>query len=321
MNDIQKEISPGVTQTSAFQAFWSTRLHDLRRDKWLLLMLTPGLLIFLVFHYGPMFGLVIAFENYRPYLGFFHSPWVGLANFQRFLQDQEFFILLRNTLLFGLYHILFVFTLPIIVALMLNEMRTVWLKRTVQTLIYIPHFLSWVVVTALTITFFSSGGVVNNLFNSLWGFKANFLANPSTFRPEIIIQQLWKETGWGTILYLAALSGVDMQLYEAAEIDGANHWNQLWHITLPSIRGTIVVLLILGMGNFLNTGYEQILLNITPLTQRVGDVYDTYVYNAGIVTGQLSYTTAVGLFKSIASLVLITASNQIAKRMGEDGIY
>lgn len=293
----------------------------MRRDKWLLLMVMPGLIIFLLFHYGPMFGLIIAFENYRPYLGFFHSPWVGLANFQRFFHDVEFFILLRNTLLLGLYHILFVFPLPIIVALMLNEMRTMWVKRTVQTLIYIPHFLSWVVVTALTITFFSSGGVVNNLMNSMWGFKFNFLTNPSTFRAEIILQQLWKETGWGTILYLAALAGVDQQLYEAAEIDGASRWDRLWHITLPSIRGTIVVLLILGMGNFLNTGYEQILLNITPLTQKVGDVYDTYVYNAGIVTGQLSYTTAVGLFKSVASLILVSLSNHIAKRMGEEGIY
>jgi putative aldouronate transport system permease protein len=321
LKDIQYELPSAVEKGSGGCSFWAAKLHDMRRDRWLLLMLAPGLCIFLLFHYGPMFGLVIAFENYRPYLGFFHSPWVNFSNFIRFFHATEFFTLLRNTLLFGWYHILFVFTFPIVVALMLNEMRTVWLKRSIQTLIYIPHFLSWVVVTALTVTFFSNGGIVNNLLQPLFGFKINFLANSSTFRAEIIIQQLWKETGWGTILYLAALAGVDAQLYEAAEIDGANRWKRLWHITLPSIRGTIVVLLILGIGSFLNTGYEQILLNVTPLTQNVGDVYDTYVYNAGIVTGQLSYTTAVGLFKSVASLILITVSNRIAKRMGEDGIY
>ena len=281
-------------------------------------MMLPGILVFILFKYVPMFGLIAAFQDYKPYLGFFRSGWVGLENFKTFFNDPSFFLLLRNTVTFGLLKMIFVFPLPIIVALMLNEVTCNWYKRLMQTFIYIPHFISWVVVASLTITFFASeNGVINNVM----GAHTNFLANPATFRPEIILQQIWKETGWGTIIYLAALTGVDPQLYEAAEIDGANRWEKLWHVTLPGIRGTIAILFILGMGGFLNMGFEQFLLMLNPLTRNVGDIYDTYVYEQGINNGMLSYSTAVGLFKSIASLILIVISNKVVKGLGEEGLY
>lgn len=322
MPTLTKSSPPGKSDRQKSTGFWFGTIRKARRDKWMILMILPSLIVFLLFRYGPMFGLITAFENYRSYLGFFGSQWVGLKYFIQFFEDDSFFQLLRNTVILGVYHICFVFTLPIVIAILLNEITCQWFKRTAQTLIYIPHFLSWVVVTALTITFFASDGVMNKLLLSFFGTgPVNFLTNPSTFRAEIILQQLWKETGWGTILYLAALAGVDVQLYEAAEIDGVNRWQRIWHITIPSIKGTIVVLLILGIGGFLNTGFEQILLNINSLTQGVGDVYDTYVYRIGITSGQISYTTAVGLFKSVASLILIFLSNHITKKLGEEGIY
>lgn len=323
----EAEITTKVNQSNSAQILHQNRSlgaklsRKLKKDKFMIIMMLPSLIIFLIFKYGPMFGLIAAFENYHSYSGFIGSEWVGLKNFKRFFTDTSFLQLLRNTLLFGVYHIIFVFPLPIIIALLLNEIKVKWYKATVQTLIYIPHFLSWVVVTALTVTFFSNAGIVNAYLQEWFGFKTNFLTNPAAFRAEIIIQQIWKETGWGTIIYLAALAGVDVQLYEAAQIDGANRWQQMLHVTFPAIRGTVVVLLILAMGSFLNTGFEQILLNINSLTQDVGEVYDTYIYRMGITTGQLSYTTAVGLFKSVASLILICLSNFIVKCLGEEGIY
>ena len=278
----------------------------------------PGILIFILFKYVPMFGLIAAFQDYKSYLGFFHSRWVGWENFKTFFNDASFFQLLGNTLIFGVYKMIFVFPLPIIVALMLNEVRANWYKRLMQTFLYIPHFISWVVVASLTVTFFASE---DGVINSMMGTHVNFLANPATFRPEIILQQIWKETGWGTIIYLAALTGIDPQLYEAAEIDGAGRWKKIWHVTLPGIRGTVAILFILGMGSFLNMGFEQFLLMLNPLNRSVGDIYDTYVYEMGINQGKLSYTTAVGLFKSVASLILVAISNRVVKGLGEEGLY
>lgn len=306
-------ISPPAV-TAVKQSAWKR----IKRDKWMLGMMLPGFLIFILFKYVPMFGLVAAFQDYKSYLGFFHSHWVGLKHFYTFFHDPSFFQLLGNTLLFGVYKMLFVFPLPIIVALMLNEVRANWYKRLMQTFLYIPHFISWVVVASLTVTFFASeNGVVNNLM----GTHFNFLSNPATFRPEIILQQIWKETGWGTIIYLAALTGIDPQLYEAAEIDGAGRWKKIWHVTLPGIRGTVAILFILGMGSFLNMGFEQFLLMLNPLNRSVGDIYDTYVYEMGINQGKLSYTTAVGLFKSVSSLILVAISNRVVKGLGEEGLY
>ena len=285
-------------------------------------MLLPGILYFIIFKYAPMFGLVMAFQNYQPYLGFFKSEWVGLEHFRRFFSDPSFWMLLKNTLILGLYNIFFYFPLPIVLSLMLNELSSVLYKRVVQTLVYIPHFISWVVVAALTYTFFTTeGGIVNELLVYLGHDKINPMLSLASFRPMIMLQVVWKETGWGTIIFLAAIAGVDPELYTAAEVDGAGRWRKLWHITLPSIRSTIVILLILRLGTFLDTGFEQLMLMVNSMNREVGEVFDTYVYQMGIVGGQFSYTAAVGLFKSVAAFILIVASNSIAKKFGEEGIY
>lgn len=293
-------------------------LHHLYKDRHMVIMMLPGIIIFILFKYWPMFGLIAGFENYKPYLGFFHSPWVGWANFHRFFTESAFWELLRNTLILGVYHLVFNFPIPIVLALLLNELPFTGYKRVTQTLIYLPHFLSMVVVASLTTIFFATQ---DGIINQMMGTSINFLANPHTFRAEIILQGIWKEAGWGTIIYLAALTGVDPQLYEAAEMDGANRWQQMWHVTLPAIRGTIVILLILHMGAFLNSGFQQILLMENPLNQSVADVYDTFTYTIGITNGQLSYSTAVGMFKSVVSLILVLTTNKLAKLIGEQGLF
>ncbi len=298
---------------------------DFRRiakKRWLYAMLIPGLLYFLVFKYLPMWGLLIGFQDYSPFLGFFRSQWVGLANFQKFFSNGDFVLLLRNTLYLALLNIVIYFPLPIIVALLLNEVRKDRFKKIIQTLVYIPHFFSWVIIVGLTFIFLNvDDGLINNIIKSTGGEPISFLLNPALFRPLITLQVIWKECGWGTIIFLAALSSVDVSLYEAAVVDGASRWKQLWHITLPAIRSTIIILLILRLGAFLDTGFEQLILMVTPLTREVGEVFDTYVYTNGIQQGNFSYTTAVGLFKSVIGLILIFASNKLATKFGEEGIF
>ncbi|MGN7352069.1 ABC transporter permease [Paenibacillus sp. 2003] len=285
-------------------------------------MLFPGLLYFLLFKYWPMYGVLIAFKDYQPFLGFLDSPFVGLKHFERFFNDPNFVVLFRNTLVLAFLNILFFFPLPIIIALMLNELRHHVFKRTIQTLVYIPHFMSWVVVVGIAYIFLTTeGGIVNDLLAYFGREKINFLASNEWFRTIVTAEVIWKETGWGTIIFLAALSGVDPQLYEAARMDGANRLRQLWHITLPAIRSTIIILLILRLGNFLDTGFEQIFLMLNAMNREVGEVFDTYVYSVGISQGQYSFSTAVGLFKSFIGLILVVVANHLAKRFGEEGIY
>ncbi|MGO4109894.1 ABC transporter permease [Paenibacillus sp. YAF4_2] len=297
-------------------------LGRLKRDKWLYLLLTPGLLYFIIFKYVPMWGVMLAFKNYQPFLGFWKSDWVGLDHFHVFFTNPEFFMLLRNTLILSLYNLVFYFPAPIILALLLNEIRLAFFKRIVQTLIYIPHFISLVIVASLTYVFLTTeGGLVNEMLQKYFGSKVDFLSSPEWFRPMIIMQTIWKETGFGTIIFLAALAGVDVEQYEAAITDGANRWRQLWHITLPSIRSTIIILLILRMGDVLDNGFEQIFLMLNPLNRDVAEVFDTYVYMMGITQGAFSYSTAVGLFKAVIGVVLVLGANWLAKRFGQSGIY
>ncbi|MDB5083330.1 MAG: sugar transporter permease [Bacilli bacterium] len=299
-----------------------TIFTKLKRDKWLYLLLFPGALYFLVFKYVPMWGILIAFQDYQPYLGFFGSHWVGVDNFKNFFMNPDFFRLLKNTLILSAYNIFFFFPAPIILALLLNEVRKAVFKKTVQTLIYVPHFMSMVIVASITYVFFTTeGGIVSELVSHLFGRQIDFLTSLTWFRPLIVMQTIWKETGWGTILFLAALAGVDAQLYEAAIVDGAGRWRQLWNITLPSIRSTIVILLILRMGASLDNGFEQIFLMTNALNRQVADVFDTYVYSVGITQGSFSYSTAVGLFKAIVGVVLIFGSNFLARKSGESGIF
>ncbi|QYR20219.1 sugar ABC transporter permease [Paenibacillus sp. sptzw28] len=299
-----------------------TLLSRMLRDRHLMLLLIPGVVYFIVFKYVPMWGVLLAFKNYSPYTGFLQSEWVGLEHFKRFFGDPAFLRLVRNTLLLGLYDMIFFFPAPIILALLLNEVRVGFYKRFIQTLVYIPHFISMVIVASISYLLLTTeGGVINELMLRLFGQKIAFLTDESWFRPLIITQSVWKEMGWGTIIFLAALAGVDQEQYEAAFVDGANRFRQLWHITLPAISGTIIVLLILRMGNFLDRGFEQVLLMTNALNRPVAEVFDTYVYTVGILQAQFSYSSAVGLFKAIIGIILVFSSNYLAKRSGHSGIF
>lgn len=297
-------------------------LSRLNHYKWLLLMLTPGLIYFALFKYLPMYGVTIAFQDFLPFLGFTGSPWVGLKHFEALFTGPDFPRIMGNTLILAVLHILIVFPAPIIVALLLNELRKEWLKRAIQSSIYIPHFLSWTIVASLTFLLFGlDPGPITRFVAGVFGLNIDFLADPNWFRPLIILQSLWKGTGWGTILYLAALTGVDPNLYKAARIDGAGRWRQMWHVTLPAIRSTVVVLAILMTGNLLDTGFEQIYLMTNSLNRSVADVFDTYVYIMGITNGAYSYSTAVGLFKAVIGIILIFGANWLARKFGQSGLF
>ncbi|WP_083378615.1 ABC transporter permease [Enterococcus timonensis] len=288
----------------------------------LYLMILPGLLYFIVFKYIPMGGLVIAFQDYQPFLGIMGSPMVGMKHFIRLFGDPVFIQLIRNTLvIFGL-NIVFSFPFPIILALMLNEIRSVKFKKAVQTIIYLPHFMSWVIVVSIFYVLLTTeGGVINNIIEQLGGTRISFLTSTTWLRPMYIFQQIWKGAGWGTIVYLAAITNVDEQLYEAAEMDGAGKLAKMWHVTLPCIRPTIVTLFILKIGDILELGFEQMFLLMNSLNREVAQIFDTFVYTSGIQNGQLSYSTAVGLFKGLVGLVLVVMANKLAKKVGEDGVY
>jgi putative aldouronate transport system permease protein len=245
-----------------------------------------------------------------------------LDHFERFFGDSDFWMLFRNTLMLALYNIVFFFPLPIILALLLNELRLEAFKRTVQTIIYLPHFISWVVVIGICYTFFTTqDGIVPHLMASAGMKPVDVLQSSAWFRTMVTSQVIWKEAGWGTIIFLAAISGVDPQQYEAAKIDGAGRIRRMWHVTLPAIRSTIIILLILRLGSFLDTGFEQIFLMLNSLNREVGEVFDTYVYTVAIQQGNYSYSTAVGLFKSVIGAILVIAANYGARKAGEDGIF
>ncbi|MDF2959678.1 MAG: YteP5 [Paenibacillus sp.] len=315
VNDAQAKAKAKVKHRSPL-------LKDLFRDRWMYFMLLPGVLYFFIFKYIPMYGLIMAFQDYKPHIGLMNSPFVGLKHFTRFFSEPQFLGLFRNTALLAVYNLAFFFPLPIVLALMMNEVRRERFKRFVQTLVYVPHFVSWVVVVGVFYMLLTTeGGVINELLFALTGEKIAFLLEPEWFRTMIVTQSIWKEVGWGTIIFLAALSGVDLQLYEAARMDGANRWRQLWHITLPAIRSTIVILLILRLGSFLDSGFEHIFLMLAPTNREVGEVFDTYVYVKGLTQSQFSYSAAVGLFKSVVGLILVMGANWLAKKFGEEGVY
>ncbi|MEK3724409.1 ABC transporter permease [Paenibacillus sp. FSL H8-0034] len=291
-------------------------------NRWMYAMMAPGILFFVVFKYVPMWGVVISFQDYQPFLGISGSEWVGLKHFERLFSSPDFWLLFKNTLMLFVWDMTFAFSIPILLALMLNELRSLLFKRAVQTLIYIPHFMSWVIVVSLTyIMLTTEGGIVNELLVKWGGTPVNFMLSQGWFRPVYTIQTIWKEAGWGTIIYLAALAGVDQQLYEAARMDGASRWQQMWHVTLPGIRSTIVVLLILKVGDMLDLSFDHVFLMVNSMNREVADVFDTFVYLTGISQGQFSYSTAIGLFKSAVGLVMVVAANRLAKMLGEEGIY
>ncbi|MDE5599014.1 MAG: ABC transporter permease subunit [Lachnospiraceae bacterium] len=293
------------------------------QHRWLYFMLIPGALYFILFRYIPMGGLIIAFKEYSPFKGMWGSPWVGFNQFIKFFTANDFSRLLTNTLGISLLQLVLYFPAPIILSLFLNEVRHSGYKRVVQTLVYIPHFVSWVIVASLTYQLFNvSDGVFNVIYKAISGGQTfDILSKPSAFWGLIVGQDIWRETGYGTIVFLAALAGVDQELYEAARVDGAGRWRLMWHITLPAIRGTIIMMLILRVGGIMNTGYEQIFLMRNDLNLAKAEVFDTYIFTKGIKSGQYSFTAAAGMFKSVVGMVLVLLSDRIAKLFGESGLY
>ncbi|AEI46306.1 ABC transporter permease [Paenibacillus mucilaginosus] len=292
------------------------------KNRAIYLMILPGLLFFLIFKYVPMWGLIIAFQDYKPYLGITGSPFVGFEHFERLFSDDMFFTILRNTLLLFGMNLLFYFPVPIILALMLNEVRHAMFKKWVQTLVYVPHFMSWVIIVSITFVMLSMDrGLINEILVMMGFEKINFLLSNEWFRPMYILQVIWREAGWGTIIYLAAMAAIDPGLYEAARMDGAGRFRQIWHITLPSVRSVIMTLLILKIGDVLELGFEHIYLLLNSMNREVAEIFDTYVYTAGLKQGQYSFSTAIGFFKSVVGLMLVMAANWLAKKAGEDGIY
>ena len=300
-------------------------LRAIRKNYFYYLMALPGFVYFLIFHYIPMFGIIIAFKDVTPFSSvndILTGPWVGFAHFEEFFHSYFFWNVLENTLIISGLKLLVGFPAPIILALLINEVRHVFLKRTVQTISYVPHFLSMVIVAGLVISLTSpEGGLINQAVVLFGGRPHPFLGDPKYFRWILVATSLWQDIGWGSILYLAAMVNIDPQLYEAAMIDGANKWQQIWAVTLPGIRLVIVILLIFAIGGILNAGFEQVLLLYSPAVYSVGDIIDTFVYRRGLLEMQYSFATAVGLFKSVFAMFLLLGANWIAHRLGEEGIW
>jgi putative aldouronate transport system permease protein len=286
------------------------------------LLVIPGFLFFTVFKIVPIWGLLLAFKDYSPIDGFAASPWVGLKHFNEMFADEHFYIMLRNTLLINVFGLVFFFPLPILLAIMLNEVRHEIFKRVNQSLIYMPHFLSWVVIASLTFFMLSVDvGLINKITRAVGIEPYSFLNDSKLFWGMVTVQSIWKDAGWGTIIFLAAIAGVNPERYEAAVVDGAGRFKQIWHVTLPAIRPTIVILLILRLGHITDVNFEQVLLMMNPLVRNVADVFDTYVYNNGILRGMYSVGVTVGFFKGLVGLALVMASNYIVKKLGHEGIY
>lgn len=293
---------------------------------WMLhLMVLPGLIYFLVFKYGPMYGLIIAFKNYKGAVGgvkaIFGSDWVGLRHFKTFLTSTQFPRLMRNTIVLSLLRLAICFPAPIILAILLNEVRIRWYKKTVQTITYMPYFLSWVVVSGLLKILVGTEGPLNALLGHFGIEPIYFMASTKYFRTLLIISEIWKTVGYGTIVYLAAISSVDVELYEAAQLDGAGKLKQILHVTLPAISEIIAIMLILQVGRIMGDNFEQIYTMYSEAVYEVADVFDTYIYRTGIIGSNFSYTTAVSLFKSLISLALILLTNKATKKLGSSGLF
>lgn len=288
------------------------------RKFWLLyVMILPGIAYYIVFKYVPLSGSIIAFQDYQILNGILKSPWVWWDNFKFIFSYQDFYQVLRNTAIIASYQLMFSFPAPIILALLFNEVRLMLAKRTLQSMFYLPHFLSWVIVGGIVFEVLASQGVVNIIRGWMGYEPILYMQQEKFFRGIVILSGIWKEVGWGTIVYLAAISAINPNLYEAAVMDGANRWKQTLYITLPSMFPTILVLFLLNIGNFLELGFDQIYNLLTPMTYSVGDIIETYVYRAGVLQGQYSMTTAIGLFQSVIGFALLWIFNRLARKTGQ----
>ncbi|WP_246941795.1 ABC transporter permease [Bacillus pinisoli] len=297
------------------------KLGQLNKHKMLYLISIPGILYFIIFKYVPLMGSVIAFKDYNIFAGIWDSPWVGFKHFEALFVNPDSIRVLKNTLLLSFYDIL-VFPAPLLLALLLNELRLVIYKRLIQTIVYMPHFLSWVIISGLFIGILSpTTGFVNHFIEWLGHEPIYFMGSEEFIRPILVFTYLWQSVGWGTIIYMAALAGINPELYEAAKVDGANRFHQMIHVTVPAILPTFSILFLLHIGHFLDFGFERVYVFLNPLNQANGDILDTYIYEVGLQNAQYSFTTAIGIFKSIVGLVLLVFANFMSKKISGNSLY
>lgn len=318
MTKLQKRKDPVVPNLSTRNDF----LRRLVAQRYLFLLMLPGIIYFIVFKYTPMYGTIIAFKDFNPRVGILESPWAGLKYFKQFFDSPFCWRLIRNTLLLSLYDLIFNFPVPIIFALLLNEVRCKRYKKAVQTISYLPHFISVVIVVGLMKTMFSpNGGVVNSLLSMFGVDPINFFSEKGWFRTLYVGSGIWQSFGWGSIIYLASMAGIDPGLYEAARLDGAGRFRCMWNITLPAIRPTITILFIMRLGKLLSVGFEKAILMYSPATYEVSDLISTYVYRYGILKANYSFGAAVDLMNSVVALILIFVANKICQKVSDTSLW
>lgn len=309
-------------QSTRFIGKWNRSLRYLHNKKYLYLLLVPCVLYFIIFYYVPMYGLIIAFKDFKFSKGIIGSPWCGLENFQYLFSTSDFYRILWNSLSLSVLKLLLCFPVPIVLSLMLNEISLLKCKRVLQTVIYLPYFISWVVIGGILVNLLSpSWGLVNNILKQFGMSPVFFMGSDRYFKGIVLISHIWKQAGWDTIIYLAAITAISPDLYEAATIDGASKLRRVWHITLPGIRSTIIILLLLSVGNLLNNGFEQIYVLQNGSNLAVSEVFETYTYKMGMINGRFSFATSIGLFSSVVGFTLLALANLGAKAMGEDGLF
>ncbi|MDC7242100.1 MAG: ABC transporter permease subunit [Spirochaetales bacterium] len=286
----------------------------------LLIMVLPGVIWLIMFRFIPLAGSLIAFQDYQILRGFWESPWVGLKHFRYLFQYPDFYKIFRNTLVLGVYTLVFTFPLPILIALMMNEFRNKQYKGFIQTAIYIPYFFSWVIIAGFAEELLGLNGMINRMVKATGNDPVIFLQYSQYFRTIVTSATIYRESGWSAIIFIAAMSSIDPALYESAKIDGANRWKQIWHITLPCIMETVIIMLMLKLGQFMTQGFDRIYVFLKPMTLEVGDIFDTFVFRVGITQGQHSLTTAIGLFQSVVGLILVVLSNKLSKKLTGEGV-
>jgi len=310
-----------VKRKKAKTSFLENVRKDFLQNKYAYLMVIPVVVFFVLFHYKPMYGIVIAFKNYRPIKGIENSDWVGLKWFKQFLMDPYYLRIVRNSFVINILQLCFVFPCPILFALLLNEVKVKWFKKTVQTISYMPHFISIVVICSLVTSFCQTNGVLNDIIEFFGGERRNLLQEVELYYPIYLISDIWQGLGWSAIIYLAALSGIDQEQYEAAKIDGAGRLQQMRYITFPGLMPTVTMLFILQFGSLLSVGRDKTLLLYNELTYEVADVISTYVYRRGLSQGDFSYSTAIGLFQSVINIVMLVTANKMSKKLGQSGLF
>ena len=319
MKDLNKKSGNAVTEQHPVKTH--SRLKLIQKNKYLYALMVFPVLYFVIFHYAPMYGVLVAFKDYNIVKGIMGSPWVGLKWFKKFLADPYFWKVVRNTLLLSIYNILWGFPVPIILAVMLNELKAGKFKKTVQSITYLPHFISTVVLCGMIVNILSSDGLMNQIIKALGGTPKQFLMYPQYFRTIYIVSGIWQKAGWTSIIYLAALTGIDSEILDAATIDGANRVQRILHVTIPAITPTIATLLIMDLGKMMNLGYEKVLLLYNGSTYETADIIATYVYRRGILQNSFSYATAVGLFQTVIGVILIVSANKISKKLSDISLW